>query len=131
MEGPHFSLAEPHIPVHAFRHGIFGHGADAHRFAVIGAQHQVNPPQTAGTHKVTGHAVHGHGTLLAAHLEDAVILAHCPHEHTAFFDIQRHRLFGVDVLTRLHGVDGAKHSCVVVGTDDDAVDIFLFEQRRV
>ena len=87
--------------------------------------------QPAFAHELAGHLVHHHGALLAAHLDHAFVFPGRANQGAAFLHIQRQRLLGIDILARLNRVNAAQHAAVIVGADDDAVNVFLFQHAAV
>lgn len=71
------------------------------------------------------------GTLLHAHLADAVVDAGGLDDFGAFFDGEREGLFYVDVFTGAQCINSAAGMPVVWRRDQDCVDILLFEKFAV
>ena len=64
-------------------------------------------------------------------LEDALVLAHRLDHQPAFADRQAHRLFGIDVLAGLAGVDADQGPPVVGRGGDDGVNVLAIQQLAV
>ena len=58
-------------------------------------------------------------------------LPHGVDQHAAFADVERQRLFGVDVLAGLAGVDAGQHPLELARADDHRVDVFAFQKLAV
>jgi hypothetical protein len=69
----------------------------------------------------------GHRALLDAHLKDPLVLAHGSHQRQALLGQRGHRLFDVNVLARLAGVDGNLGVGIVPGGHNHGVDVFAFQ----
>ena len=69
--------------------------------------------------------------LLAADLEDALVLARRLDHQPAFADREAHRLLGIDVLAGLAGVDADQRPPVVGRGRDDGVDVLAVEQLAI
>ena len=87
--------------------------------------------QPAAAHQFAGHAVHGHRALLRADLQHAVVAAHGVDQRPALAHVERERLFGVDVLARLAGVNAGQHALKLAGGHDHGVDILAVEQLAI
>ena len=82
----------------------------------------------AVAHQLAGQAIARVGALLAAGLEDAVVLAGRLDHRLAFLDGEREGLLAVDVAAGLHRGDRGQGVPVVDRADRDGVQVFLGEQ---
>lgn len=73
----------------------------------------------------------GNDAALHSDLADAVVGADGAHQRLAVLRIVDHRLFDVDVLARLAGVDTDRPVPVVGSGDDDGVDVLVAEHAFV
>ena len=87
--------------------------------------------QPAVADELAARLVDGHRPLLAADLEDAVVLAGRLDHQPAFADREAQRLFGVDVLAGLAGVDADQRPPVLGRGGDDRVDVLAVEELAI
>ncbi len=121
-------------PVAGFGRGIEGDGVvpGAHGGVAIPARgDHVELADGAGGEELFGLGVDDGADALAADLDDAVGGAGGLDDLGAVGVEMDHRLFAVDVLAGLHGVDGGALVPVVGGGDDDGVDVFAGEDLAV
>ncbi len=76
-------------------------------------------------------AVQGHRPLLGPDLKDAIVLAYYIDQHAAFVNAECQRFFGVDIFSRLAGVDAGCHALPFLGGDDHCIDVFTLEDLVV
>src|SRR5262245_24937999 len=123
--------AEPEVVVQLRRRVAVGHGrageVDAGDADLDGGDlaELAVADQLAGLAELLG------GALLAAGLDDAVVLAGCLDHRPPLGDGQAERLLAVDVLAGLAGVDGDQGVPVVGHGDDDGIDVLAVEQLAV
>jgi hypothetical protein len=72
-----------------------------------------------------------HGPLLAAGLENTTVAMDGLHDHSTFANGQTHRLFNVQILARLAGVDADRSPPLFRCCGDDAVDVRPFQQPAI
>ena len=88
--------------------------------------------QLAGVHvELFGLQVVLAGTLLHAHLADAVVEARGLDDGGAFFDFQRQRFFHVHVFARVESVDGDGRVPVVGNGDQHRIHVLQSQQLAV
>ena len=104
-------LAKPHVPVQTLGHGFFRQSRVALRAGqIIHAQHDLDRAEAALADEFAGRAIGLHRPLLRAHLENALVLAGRIDQHAAFGDVERKRLFRVNVLAGLTGTDADQNA---------------------
>ena len=93
------------------------------RIAVPPGLDEVQLTDRAGAEQLPRLGVDDRAHALAADLENAVGLPRGLDHVRTFFEVLDHRLFDVDVLARLHGVDGDARVPVIRRGDDHGVDV--------
>jgi hypothetical protein len=129
--GPEFGLVAPLVPVEAVGHGFGGLAGSSARGQEVADDHLLDFADLAAGHEVAGVDVDGHGALLGAGLEDALVAADGAGEDAALVDGEGEGLFGVDVEPGLEGVDGDEHAGVGGGFDEDGVELLLLEHAAI
>jgi len=120
----------PHFPVDAVGHRLGGQVAGPGAGVVLG-DYLFDLPGPARPNHRAADDVRLYRPLLAAGLEDALVLADGLDDLPALGYRQRHGLFGVDILACLGGMDAHKGPPVVVGGRHDGVDVLALKQFPV
>ena len=124
--------AQPEVPVEFRRRVGVGRSADARVLVdVVPHLHLPDSPQSARLHDLGRFAVSLQAVLLGADLHDAVVLLGGPDHRAAFADGGGQRLFDVDVLAGLTGVDRGQGLPVAVGGHHYRVDILVIQQLAI
>lgn len=87
--------------------------------------------QAAAANNFARHAIHRHRPLLRADLQHAVVVSHSVDQGSAFVDVKREGLFGVNVFAGLAGVNAGNNPLKFAGRDDHRVDVLAIEQPAI
>ncbi len=124
----HFGIrSAPHFPVQFIRHGL-GRQVAFPRAGVIVGNHFRDLAEAAVANEFTAGEVLPLRTLLAADLEDAVVFARRLHDQSPLANGERHRLLGVNILSRLAGHDADVQPPMLRRRRDNGVHVLAFEQ---
>ena len=130
IEGNRFSRAAPQVPVQFVRHRLGWQGAKPGA-GVIVADDPSHFANGSGPNELAPDVVLHLRTLLAAALENTLILARGLDHQPALMDGQGHRLFGIDILARLARVNANQRPPVLGRGGDNRINVFAFQQFAV
>ncbi len=123
IERTHGRGPQPHVVVHAFRHGRVRFGADGGALLTVEHAHEMHVAEFTGADVIEGMLAVFRTAILRTHLHNTVILAGRLNHLPAFPDTVRRRLFHVHVLARLTRENGAQRMPVVRRRVNDGVHI--------
>ncbi len=125
-----FSRPAPHVPVESVRNRLCGELPFPRTGIVVGDDFG-DFPETTFANEFAAAVILPRGTLLAAHLEDAVVFACRLRDQSSFANRQRQWLFCVDIFARLTGMHADQEPPMFGCGGDHGVHVLAFKQPAI
>lgn len=99
--------------------------------AVVDRSNLKNFSKAASTNQIACNPIDLHRSLLRPDLQNPFKVTHCVDEQASFTDIQRQRLLGVHILSRLTSVNARQHTLKFSCCHNDRIDVFVIQEFSI